>query len=170
MDATILLSNSLRSWKDGSHSAKIQSKTLLLKYKTPHLPDSSKQWREIQIQKITDKVFDSVRIDSGRENLKLEDLYIDVLLVFNDINKRLSGHHFDPPTKLQVRALMQGLLITLAVAPTITVLTKRSTEGVLHIGKVVQKMSNSVYASLLPVPCHPMPQSTTMLKDGAKQL
>ncbi|XP_049349159.1 uncharacterized protein LOC125813737 [Solanum verrucosum] len=140
-----------------------------------------KQWREIQIQKITDKVFDRVRIDSGRENLKFEDLYIVVLLVFNDINKRLPGPHFDPPTKHQVRALMQecdintdgeldrqelvkfirkltkdtfimvsqGLLITLAVAPSIAVLTKRSTEGVPHVGKVVQKMPNSVYASLV---------------------
>ncbi|KAH0728664.1 hypothetical protein KY290_003573 [Solanum tuberosum] len=98
-----------------------------------------------------------------------------------DINKCLPGPHFDPPTKHQVRALMQecdintdgeldrqelvkfirkltkdtfimvsqGLLITLAVAPTIAVLTKRSTEGVPHVGKVVQKMPNSVYASLV---------------------
>uniref|UniRef100_A0A0V0GML8 Putative ovule protein n=1 Tax=Solanum chacoense TaxID=4108 RepID=A0A0V0GML8_SOLCH len=43
----------------------------------------------------------------------------------------------------------QGLLITLAVASTIAVLTKRSTEGVPHVGKVVQKMPNSVYASLV---------------------
>ncbi|XP_055807760.1 uncharacterized protein LOC129876370 isoform X1 [Solanum dulcamara] len=140
-----------------------------------------KQWRETQIQKITDKVFDRVKIDSGRANLKFEDLYIAVLLVFNDINKRLPGPHFDPPTKDEVRALMQecdinvdgeldreefvkfirkltkdtfvivsqGLLITLAVAPTIALLTKRSTEGVPHVGKVVQKMPNSVYASLV---------------------
>lgn len=43
----------------------------------------------------------------------------------------------------------QGLLITLAVAPTIALLTKKSTEGVPHVGKVVQKMPNSVYASLV---------------------
>uniref|UniRef100_K4D1H7 EF-hand domain-containing protein n=1 Tax=Solanum lycopersicum TaxID=4081 RepID=K4D1H7_SOLLC len=140
-----------------------------------------KQWRETQIHKITDNVFDRVRIDSGRENLKFEDLYIAVLLVFNDINKRLPGPHFDPPTKHQVRVLMQecdintdgeldrqefvkfirkltkdtfimvsqGQLITLAVAPTIAVLTKRSTEGVPHVGMVVQKMPSSVYASLV---------------------
>ncbi|XP_059301709.1 uncharacterized protein LOC132053633 [Lycium ferocissimum] len=140
-----------------------------------------KQWRETQIQKITDKVFDRVKLDSGRENLKFEDLYIAVLLVFNDINKRLPGPHFDPPTKDEVRALMkecdinidgeldreefvkfirkltkdtfiivsQGLLIALAAAPTIALLTKRSTEGVPHVGKVVQKIPNSLYASLV---------------------
>ncbi|MEX6631906.1 hypothetical protein SGI36_21905, partial [Providencia rettgeri] len=61
-----------------------------------------KQWRETQVQKITEKVFDRVKLDSGRENLKFEDLYIAVLLVFNDINKRLPGPHFDPPTKDEV--------------------------------------------------------------------
>ncbi|KAK2983419.1 hypothetical protein RJ640_016026 [Escallonia rubra] len=43
----------------------------------------------------------------------------------------------------------QGLIITLAVAPTVALLTKRSTEGVPHIGKIVQKIPNSVYASLV---------------------
>lgn len=140
-----------------------------------------KQWRQKQIQKITDKVFDHFKNESGRANLTFEDLYIAVLLVYNDINKRLPGPHFDPPSKEKVRSLIldcdinldgelnrdefvkfikhltadtfvtvsQGLIITLAVAPTIALLTKRSTEGIPHVGKVVQKLPNSVYASLV---------------------
>ncbi|KAK4364338.1 hypothetical protein RND71_015696 [Anisodus tanguticus] len=106
---------------------------------------------------------------------------LSLLSFSSDINKRLPGPHFDPPTKDEVRVLMQecdinidgelnreefvkfvrkltkdtfiivsqGLLIALAVAPTIALLTKRSTEGVPHVGKVVQKMPNSLYASLV---------------------
>lgn len=140
-----------------------------------------KQWKEKQIQKISDKVFDRFKNETGRANLTFEDLYIAVLLVYNDINKRLPGPHFDPPSKEEVRTLMQecdinldgeldheefvrfmkqltkdtfitvsqGLIITLAVAPTVAVLTKKTTEGVPVIGKVVQKLPNSVYASLV---------------------
>lgn len=140
-----------------------------------------KEWRKRQIRKITDKVFDHFKNEQGRANLTFEDLYIAVLLVFNDMNKRLPGPHFDPPSKEEVRALMQecdinldgeldreefvkfiqrltkdtfitvsqGLIITLAVAPTIAVVTKRATEGVPGVGKVVQKLPNSVYASLV---------------------
>lgn len=43
----------------------------------------------------------------------------------------------------------QGLIITLVVAPTVAVATKRATEGVPGVGKVVQKLPNSVYASLV---------------------
>ena len=43
----------------------------------------------------------------------------------------------------------QGLILTLIVAPTIAVATKRSTEGVPGVGKVVQRLPNSVYASLV---------------------
>ncbi|CAK9185247.1 unnamed protein product [Ilex paraguariensis] len=140
-----------------------------------------KQWRQKQIRKITDKVFDHFKNETGRANLTFEDLYIAVLLVYNDINKRLPGPHFDPPSKEQVKTMMldcdlnldgeldceefvrfihqltadtfvivsQGLIITLAVAPTVALLTKRSTEGIPVVGKVVQKLPNSVYASLV---------------------
>lgn len=142
---------------------------------------AGKQWRRKQIQKITDKVFDHFKNDSGRANLTFEDLYIGVLLVYNDINKRLPGPHFDPPSKDHVKALLQendinldgeidreeftkfikqltadtfivvsqGLILTLVAAPTIAMATKRATEGVPGIGKVVQRLPNSVYASLL---------------------
>ncbi|KAI7741483.1 hypothetical protein M8C21_000179 [Ambrosia artemisiifolia] len=140
-----------------------------------------KQWREKQIRKISDRVFDYYTNESGRANMTFEELYIAVLLIYNDINKRLPGPHFDPPKKDQIKALMQecdmdlnggldreeleefvtrltadtfvyvtqGLIITLAVAPTVAIATKRTTEGVPGIGKVVQKLPTSVYASLI---------------------
>ncbi|KAB1221444.1 hypothetical protein CJ030_MR2G013168 [Morella rubra] len=121
-----------------------------------------KPWRQKQLRKITDKVFDRLKNASGRANLTFEDLYIAVLLVYNDVNKRIPGPHFDPPHKEEVRAMMQscdlnldgeidreefvkfierltadtliavseGLILTLVVAPTIAMATKRATEGV----------------------------------------
>ncbi|XP_042030803.1 uncharacterized protein LOC121777572 [Salvia splendens] len=139
-----------------------------------------KDWKEKQIRHISSKVFDRVNNNQGGK-LTFEELYIGVLLVFNDINKRLPGPHFDPPTKEEVRKLLeecdmncdgaldreefvkfirritkdtlltvsQGLIIALAVAPTVALLTKRSTENVPHVGKVVEKIPSSVYASIV---------------------
>ncbi|RXH93187.1 hypothetical protein DVH24_013763 [Malus domestica] len=140
-----------------------------------------KQWRQKQIRRITDKVFDHFKNETGRANLNFEDLYIGVLLVYNDINKRLPGPHFDPPSKDLVKAMMQendlnldgeidreefakfikqltadtfvvvsqGLILTLVAAPAVAMATKRATEGVPGVGKVVQRLPNSVYASLI---------------------
>lgn len=140
-----------------------------------------KEWRHKQIRKITDKVYERVKCDTGRATLLFEELYIAVLLVYNDINKHLPGPHFDPPSKDKVRAMMQecdinldgeldheefvkfvealtvdavtvvtqGLIISLVVAPTVALTTKRATEGVPGVGKVVQKLPNQVYASLV---------------------
>ncbi|KAG5232938.1 Calcium-binding EF-hand [Salix suchowensis] len=128
-----------------------------------------KQWREKQIRLITDKAYNRIKSLSGSANLSFEELYIAVLLVYNDINKRLPGPHFDPPSKEQVRAMMQacdmnldgeldheefvkfmkqltsdafivvsqGLIITLVVAPTVAMATKKATEGVPGVGKVL---------------------------------
>ncbi|KAF3447567.1 hypothetical protein FNV43_RR12754 [Rhamnella rubrinervis] len=140
-----------------------------------------KQWRQKQIRIITDKVFDRVKNQSGKASLAFEDLYIAVLLVYNDINKRLPGPHFDPPTKEDVIAMVQdcdinldgeidreefvkfimqltadafvvvsqGLILTLVVAPTVAMATKKATEGVPGVGKIVQRLPNSIYASLV---------------------
>lgn len=142
-----------------------------------------KEWRKRQIRKITDKVFDRIKTQTGRATLSFEELYIAVLLVYNDINKYLPGPHFDPPSKDKVRELMQecdmnldgeidheefvkfiqkltgdtfsvvsqGLIISLVVAPTVALATKRATEGVPGVGKVVQKLPNSIYASLVTI-------------------
>ncbi|XP_050385468.1 uncharacterized protein LOC126801997 [Argentina anserina] len=140
-----------------------------------------KQWRREQIRKITDKVFDHFKNETGTATLRFEDVYIGVLLVYNDINKRLPGPHFDPPSKDSIRLLIQehdinldgeidreefaklikqitadafcvvsqGLIVTLVAAPTIAMATKKATEGVPHVGKVVQRVPTSVYASLV---------------------
>ncbi|KAK7382788.1 hypothetical protein VNO80_01859 [Phaseolus coccineus] len=142
-----------------------------------------KEWRKRQIRKITDRVFDKVQNQKESENLSFQDLYIAVLLVYNDINKYIPGPHFDPPSKarlieviekcdinldgdidreeffdfiLQMTAdtftvVSQKLIVTLVVAPTVAVATKRATEGVPGVGKLVQKIPNSVYASLVTI-------------------
>lgn len=43
----------------------------------------------------------------------------------------------------------QGLILTLIVAPTLAMTTKRATEGVPGVGKLIQKLPNSIYASLV---------------------
>ena len=43
----------------------------------------------------------------------------------------------------------QGLILTLVVAPTVAMATKKATEGVPGVGKVVQKLPTSIYASLV---------------------
>ncbi|KAG6423277.1 hypothetical protein SASPL_113668 [Salvia splendens] len=52
-------------------------------------------------------------------------------------------------TKDTFMTVSQGLIIALAAAPTVALLTKRSTENVPGVGKVVEKIPNSVYASLV---------------------
>ncbi|XP_042496249.1 uncharacterized protein LOC122075326 [Macadamia integrifolia] len=140
-----------------------------------------KQWKERQIKKITNRVFDHFKDTDGKVNLTFEDLYIAILLVYNDMNKRLPGPHFDPPSKMQIKDMMQkydlnldgeldreefeefikkltaetltvisqNLIIAMLVAPTVALLTKRATEGVPGVGKVVQKIPNAVYASVV---------------------
>ncbi|KAF3795955.1 hypothetical protein EJ110_NYTH04203 [Nymphaea thermarum] len=140
-----------------------------------------KQWRHQQLRKITDRVFDRVKTDAGREHLTFEELFIAVLFVYNDINKHIPGPHIDPPPKEKVKTMMEvcdfnldgvldreefyqfikkltadtldivsrNLIIALVLAPTVAILTKRATEGVPGVGKVVQKLPNSVYASLI---------------------
>ncbi|RDY14855.1 hypothetical protein CR513_00003, partial [Mucuna pruriens] len=142
-----------------------------------------KEWRRSQIRKITHRVFDKVQNQKQADNLSFEDLYIAVLLVYNDINKYIPGPHFDPPSKERVREVIescdinldgkidrdeffdfilkmtadtftvvsQKLIVTLVVAPTVAVATKRATEGVPGVGKLVQKIPNSIYASLVTI-------------------
>lgn len=43
----------------------------------------------------------------------------------------------------------QGLIVTLAVAPSVALVTKRATEGIPGVGKMVQRLPNSVFASLV---------------------
>ena len=45
----------------------------------------------------------------------------------------------------------QKLIVTFVVAPTVAVATKKATEGVPGVGKLVQKIPNSVYASLVTI-------------------
>ncbi|XP_056173552.1 uncharacterized protein LOC115689005 isoform X2 [Syzygium oleosum] len=72
-----------------------------------------KEWRQKQIRKITDKIFYRVTNNVERANLTFEDLYIAILLVYNDINKHLPGPYFDPPSKDQVRNMIKDCDVNL---------------------------------------------------------
>ncbi|KAL5675090.1 hypothetical protein ACJX0J_011221, partial [Zea mays] len=69
-----------------------------------------RRWKEHQVRKITDKVFDRLTEDAqkrDKEALRFEEVYIAVLCVYNDINKYLPGPHHDPPSKEKLRAMME---------------------------------------------------------------
>ncbi|TKY68802.1 Adenylosuccinate lyase [Spatholobus suberectus] len=142
-----------------------------------------KEWRKRQIRKITDQVFDKVKNQVQTDHLSFVDLYIAVLLVYNGINKYVTGPHFDPPSKDRVREVIKNcdvdmdgqinrdeffgfiqqmapetfhvvrkkLVATLVVAPTVAVSTKKATEGVLGVGKLVQRLPKPVYAVLMTI-------------------
>ncbi|XP_038977621.1 uncharacterized protein LOC120103697 isoform X1 [Phoenix dactylifera] len=142
-----------------------------------------RQWKERQIRKITDHVFDHISdADSKSEGgLSFPDLYIAVLRVYNEINKRLPGPHHDPPSREKLKAMIReydinldglldreefaefiheltadtittvsrNLILALVVTPTVALMTKRATEGVPGVGKVVQRLPNSMYALIV---------------------
>jgi hypothetical protein len=148
------------------------------------LVGAGRQWKEKQVRKITDKVFDRLTEDTKKreqEALTFEEVYIAVLCVYNDINKYLPGPHYDPPSKEKLKAMMNEydinldglldreefaefirkltaeslcaisfkLLVTLVAAPALALATKRATEGVPGVGRVVRKVPNSIYASVI---------------------
>lgn len=59
----------------------------------------------------------------------------------------------------------QGLIVTLVVAPACAVATKKATEGVPGVGKVVQKIPNSIYASIVTLAVVLFQQSLLESKD-----
>lgn len=144
-----------------------------------------RQWKERQVRKITDKVFDRLTEDISKKRekdaLAFEEVYIAVLCVYNDLNKYLPGPHYDPPSKERLKALIEEfdinldglldreefaefirkltaeslcaisfkLIVTLVAAPALALATKRATEGVPGVGKVVHKVPNAIYASAI---------------------
>ncbi|KAH9321093.1 hypothetical protein KI387_015732, partial [Taxus chinensis] len=66
-----------------------------------------KEFRRRQLRKFTDHVFDYLTAKNENDHLSVDDLYIAVLLVFNDINKHFPGPHNDPPSKEKVQEMMQ---------------------------------------------------------------
>ncbi|KMZ74711.1 Calcium-binding EF hand family protein [Zostera marina] len=140
-----------------------------------------KTWKEKQIKIITNRVFDTIKGDTSvqKDHLEFDELYIAVLHVYNEINKRLPGPHCDPPSEEKLKATIRefdlnldglldrdeflefikkittdtialvsrNLIIALVVAPTAALLSKKATEGVPGVGRAVQKIPSSVYAS-----------------------
>ncbi|XP_038892374.1 uncharacterized protein LOC120081499 [Benincasa hispida] len=145
-----------------------------------------KEWRDKQLRKITDRIFDKFQKQTHSDKLPAEDLYIATLLVYNEINKLIPGPHRDPPTTERVKERVKELIqksdmngdqyidrgeflhfilsltsetfksvsqrlsiLTLVVAPTVAVVTKKSTEAIPGVGKLVQKLPVSAYAFLV---------------------
>ncbi|KAL6005876.1 hypothetical protein ACLOJK_039921 [Asimina triloba] len=185
-----------RRMKDPLEEREGKKKEKLEELEIEELEENCREWRQKQLRKITDRVFDHFKDDYGKDHLAFEDLYIAVLFVYNDINKHLPGPHIDPPPKASVKAMMEygkaikesaiknfldtydtnldgqldgeefadfiqkltgdtlcvvsrNLIIAMVVAPMVALMTKRATEGVPGVGKVVQRLPNSVYASIV---------------------
>lgn len=64
---------------------------------------SGKQWRENELRRISDEIFDRISSPYGTANVTFGELYIAVLLVYNDINKISYGTHIDPPSVQQIK-------------------------------------------------------------------
>ncbi|KAH1241707.1 hypothetical protein GmHk_07G019224 [Glycine max] len=115
-----------------------------------------KEWRQRQIRKITDRVFDKVKNQMETDKLNFEDLYIAVLLscdinLDGDIDRDEFYDFIMIMTADTFTFVSQKLIVTFVVAPTVAVATKKATEGVPGVGKLVQKIPNSVYASLVTI-------------------
>lgn len=52
-------------------------------------------------------------------------------------------------SKEALTIISRNIILALIVAPTVALLTKRATEGVPGVGKVVQRIPNSIYASII---------------------
>ncbi|XP_077247506.1 uncharacterized protein LOC143887272 isoform X2 [Tasmannia lanceolata] len=79
-------------------------------------------WGRVQgkqhVQKICDKIFNQCVEQNGRELLRLNDLHLAILLVYNAVNKHFNGPHKEPPSVEEVRAMIELLL------------TKENVEGI----------------------------------------
>ncbi|KAJ8464635.1 hypothetical protein OPV22_027187 [Ensete ventricosum] len=82
--------------------------------------------------------------DKLRSLMKEHDVNLDGLLdreEFAEFIRKLTAE--------TLTAVSQSLIIALILAPTVALMTKKATEGVPGVGKMVQKLPNSVYASII---------------------
>lgn len=52
-------------------------------------------------------------------------------------------------SKEALTIISRNVILALIVAPTVALVTKRATEGVPGVGKVVQRIPNSIYATII---------------------
>ncbi|TYK17497.1 uncharacterized protein E5676_scaffold434G003620 [Cucumis melo var. makuwa] len=114
-------------------------------------------WKNKQLEMISNKIFDSdinkylpgPHIDPPTKERVAE------LVEKSDENENqaIDRDEFLKFIKLltfeSIASVSQRLIITLVVAPTLAVVTKRSTEGIPGLGKMVQKVPSSAYALLV---------------------
>ncbi|CAM6025565.1 unnamed protein product [Sphagnum balticum] len=68
---------------------------------------AAKEQKNPQVKKIVDRVWDRFTSVSDSQKLGLQDLYCAILLVYNDINKKLPGPFNDPPTREEVEEYLE---------------------------------------------------------------
>ncbi|CAE5962834.1 unnamed protein product [Arabidopsis arenosa] len=84
-------------------------------------------------------------LNSGRNSERLDcDINLD-----GEIDRDEFVKFIEQITAETFNVVSQGLIISLIVAPTVAIATKKATEGVPGVGKVVQKLPTSIYASLV---------------------
>eukprot|EP00850_Spirogloea_muscicola_P008895 SM000048S16607 [mRNA] locus=s48:685197:685959:- [translate_table: standard] len=66
----------------------------------------SKQLQRPEAKALIDKVYTRLAADGDRR-LDKDQLYVGVLLFFNEINKNFPGPHNDPPTREEVEEMLQ---------------------------------------------------------------
>ncbi|XP_023528258.1 uncharacterized protein LOC111791228 [Cucurbita pepo subsp. pepo] len=138
-----------------------------------------KEWRDEQLRNISDRIFDMIGDKKDKlsfEDLYIATLlvYNDInkrlpishldppteerfreLIKENDWNqdKKIGRDEFLgfilSLTSDAFISLSHRLILTLVIAPTVAVVTKRSTEGIPVVGSLVQKLPSSAYAFLV---------------------
>lgn len=70
-----------------------------------------------------------------------------------DQDKQLNREEFaefiQKLTAETLTVVSRNMIVTVAVAPMVALMTKRATEGVPGVGKVIQRIPNSIYASII---------------------
>ncbi|BBN07881.1 hypothetical protein MPTK1_4g06990 [Marchantia polymorpha subsp. ruderalis] len=67
----------------------------------------SKEQKHVHVKAIIDRVFDHFCAHSGTDTLTFHELYTAILLVYNDINKKIPGPHHDPPAREEVQEILK---------------------------------------------------------------
>ncbi|CAM6109253.1 unnamed protein product [Calypogeia fissa] len=67
----------------------------------------TKEQKHAHIRKIIDRVFVNFTAGTGEDRISKPELYTAVLVVYNDINKKIPGPHRDPPSREEVYALLE---------------------------------------------------------------
>lgn len=84
-----------------------------------------------------------------------------------DQDKQLNREEFaefiQKLTAVTLTVVSRNMIVTVAVAPMVALMTKRATEGVPGVGKVIQRIPNSIYASIITL-------AVVLLQNSGKEV